>query len=1108
MSSDPLYLARTKSAGGERRAPPPIKPKPSTLVSPPTTDTSAVSSIPHLQPPHVTVTANGTPTSSSFGDLRKTFERQQNSSPLFMTGAGAQGTGAAPRGGAGLGPSRGSTSTGQLNHHASLSSVQQYTNNASYLTPSLGNSNSNNNNNNRPRSVSSPGPPLRDTDDDADGIDNSQPDFSNLRARFQSQMSLSGQGAPKPDTPRPKPKPAVGAKPTFQNATSSSTLPSSRMSMDSIFSNNGSSIVPVPRFVPPHPTSTAGSTMASSRLSSNSFKQSPKPPLPPMKTHSPAPKTPTPPRTPPRAETPESERNPFMGSDEDEAGASRQAIAPPAPSRSNSTLNRLSNSKIQQNPAFQQLRNQAMAAVSGKDSVLVGKAAPPPPQRAAPRPDSPQGPPPKLPSRANSAILAAQDTPEEKERKHRLDKRRRVVQELLETEISFSKDMQLLQEVYVTDMSESPLFTQADVKIVFTNLAEVVALTLDFIAFLTPACGGGVEEEYDDSTTFVGEAFLQMISRIRRVYSEYCKRQEASAQHLQDLDNRKDLKPFFDACTEKCKGKTTGWDLASLLIKPQIHALTPPDHLDFESLVNVQKEMLQVAEEINEIKKRKDIVEKIVGSKKKNDSDIVYVSIAPNTLTEVCFLYAAVGGSEVTVDILFEALLEKFNMQQHLVREFAKFIQSWLVSIKQFFDTQGAFATTLADIYGMVPIHRTKENQSLILVQEFHKNLAQFSKTIGRELENRLKKTVYKSIELFLKLFSGPLQVMKKREKKLLDYDNVRGMKDRGETIDKNMLDSAAAYTSINEQLVDELPKFLGLTTQYFDIIVMEFSQVQQFFYTQVKTRNHEFYTEYVDSACSKDLAAYLEQMDICEEYIEAMTRNDGPLERLSRISLIHDVSATHEAVFQSMRDAVGQRLRRNASRSYQTRSRSSSTASPIPTTTAGKSTPSLHHSPSGSQSSLQSPLQPQPRFYPGEDENPFEVPESIFHDGSSSVTSYDDGYEPFGNNNRGGDFYDRPLSMASSTYSFGSASTDQQEFRSKPPELDDGMEMDEIGIAQALFECTAIYPYTSTEDRQLNFEAGESIIVFGLNDNGWYFGKKVGKDTTGWFPASHCIQI
>jgi hypothetical protein len=46
-------------------------------------------------------------------------------------------------------------------------------------------------------------------------------------------------------------------------------------------------------------------------------------------------------------------------------------------------------------------------------------------------------------------------------------------------------------------------------------------------------------------------------------------------------------------------------------------------------------------------------------------------------------LRQAVGGSDVTVDILFEALLEKFNMQQRLVRDFAKYIQSWLVAIKR-----------------------------------------------------------------------------------------------------------------------------------------------------------------------------------------------------------------------------------------------------------------------------------------------------------------------------------------------------------------------------------------------------------------------------------------
>jgi hypothetical protein len=45
-------------------------------------------------------------------------------------------------------------------------------------------------------------------------------------------------------------------------------------------------------------------------------------------------------------------------------------------------------------------------------------------------------------------------------------------------------------------------------------------------------------------------------------------------------------------------------------------------------------------------------------------------------------LRQAVGGSNVTVDILFEALLEKFNLQQAIAHKFVKYILAWLVSIK------------------------------------------------------------------------------------------------------------------------------------------------------------------------------------------------------------------------------------------------------------------------------------------------------------------------------------------------------------------------------------------------------------------------------------------
>ncbi|KAG0334714.1 hypothetical protein BG004_000295, partial [Podila humilis] len=1044
QSAGAQHLARSKSNGLEKKAPPPIRPKPTALVSPPTSELHPTSSligstISDLQQrPTNRYSGHDTP-AHSFGDLRKTFERQPNSNPFFEE-------------------QRSSLS----GNNVRSTSTQQTQQSPTVLLPASSNSN-------RPRSLSSPAPPHRDSEDSSstsghstEGIDDSQPEFGNLRARFQSQASLSSVSLSKPEPPRPKPKP----KPS--NAMGQ-TVPSPqppRMSLDSS------------RFSPQLP-SASGAPLTSSRLSTNSLKQIPRPP---PKKQVFVTKTPTPPRTPtppePSAhhveqEDQESKRNPFMASDEDEPSSPNPItlnVSRPGP-------------KVQYNPLFQQLNARPLVPSTAGKAAFV---PPPMPQRASSRSDSPQSLPPKLPSRSNSALLK-EDSPEEIDRKHRQDKRRRVVQELLETEISFSKDMLLLQEVYVTDMAESSLFTPADEKIIFTNLGDVISLTLDFVALLTPACGG--REAYDDSRTFVGDAFIQMISQIRRVYSEYCKRQEASAQHLQELDQRSDLKLFFDACTEKCKGKTTGWDLASLLIKPvqrvlkypllinQIHSLTSPDHADYDNLAEAQKDMLDVAEEINEIKKRKDIVEKIVGSKKKSDSDFARTTQQ---------LRQAVGGSEVTVDILFEALLEKFNLQQRLIREFVKHIQNWLISIKQFFDTQEVFALYLLEIYSMVPIHRNDEISSIDLVKEYHKSLSQFSKTIGRELEGRLKKTVYRSIEQFLKLFSGPLQVMKKREKKLLDYDNVRGMKERGDTVDKNMLDSASAYTAINEQLVDELPKFLGLTTQYFDVIVMEFSKVQMYFYAQVRAKNHEFFVENIDSG-ARDIVPFLGQMNIFEDYAEMMIRPDGPVERMERVSLLRNVYSDHVLAFDTSREQI--QKRKSGSTLSSSRSRSSSSAPPplLSNTSTSWSSKSASHgalieSPSASEmGSLQSPLQP--RYYPGEDENPFEIPESIFQDEVSEE------YEPFGPQTYSSSGA-RPISSASS-YSYKDYNQQQQQ-DSRPPALDEGLDDDEIGIAQALFECTSIYPYQSQEARQLNFDAGESIIVFGLNENGWYFGKKV----------------
>src|SRR5690554_3167421 len=137
---------------------------------------------------------------------------------------------------------------------------------------------------------------------------------------------------------------------------------------------------------------------------------------------------------------------------------------------------------------------------------------------------------------------------------------------------------------------------------------------------------------------------------------------------------------------------------------------------------------------------------------------------------------------------------------------------------------------------------------------------------------------------------------------------------------------------------------------------------------------------------------------------------------------------------FYEMRETA-QRRKRCASVNLPSRRRSSSNASPTTSRPHNDSSSSWHSksvSHGGRVEMLSSPTDlgsfqelTQPRYYPGEDENPFEMPESVFHDGS--VTS--DDYEPFGNNNGAGsissngglgrDVFGRPLSTSSSSYSF-----------------------------------------------------------------------------------------
>ncbi|KAI7849227.1 Dbl homology domain-containing protein [Circinella umbellata] len=429
----------------------------------------------------------------------------------------------------------------------------------------------------------------------------------------------------------------------------------------------------------------------------------------------------------------------------------------------------------------------------------------------------------------------------------------KVIQELVMTEKVYQSDMLLVKQVYYDRAFQNSPLDKSDIKIIFSNLMDILSLENEFVELLESAAGNMNDNDDNDNSSYenyrIGMAFRQMMSQIDHVYCEYCKRHEDAVLRLQELDGQVDVQEFFNDCQEKMQGKTTSWDLGSMLIKPvqrvlkyplllrEIFLLTPTEHADHDDLAAATQEIQEVADHINEIKRRKDIVEKIVGDKKKTDINVVHGFNKKLTRRAQRFKQVAGFSAEATQDASFDTLHLRFEEQQLLAQQLARDVQGWVRQVKNHFEIVRLLAENAEVLYASWGGIRVKSMNS---IRDFHQAATMFCTVMARELDIKVQGRVQSRIDSFLKVFENPAQVINKRAQKLLDYDRVRDIKSKGDVPDKALQDSADAYVSINAQLVDELPKFFRLTSTYFEVLIGELVSVQTSFYEQMTREWHK----------------------------------------------------------------------------------------------------------------------------------------------------------------------------------------------------------------------------------------------------------------------------
>ncbi|KAJ6497445.1 hypothetical protein C8R45DRAFT_898742 [Mycena sanguinolenta] len=234
---------------------------------------------------------------------------------------------------------------------------------------------------------------------------------------------------------------------------------------------------------------------------------------------------------------------------------------------------------------------------------------PPPP----PPPRSPLRPPPQQQSIA--AVLS---------------KRQHALHELMSSERAYASDLTLILEVHIPLGAWTPQgpMTAEDIKTIFGNIAELAELS-DVFCEALERCIGSALDDPDATDDHIGELFLRYAPELETPYKQYITRHPSALAHLTALPQTPELTAYHQKTRDAAVSLSHAWDLASLLIKPVQRLLkysllltaildaTALTHPDRPHLLNARTAMEDVARQVNEGRRRAEVVKEVLTAPKK-----------------------------------------------------------------------------------------------------------------------------------------------------------------------------------------------------------------------------------------------------------------------------------------------------------------------------------------------------------------------------------------------------------------------------------------------------------------------------------------------------------
>uniref|UniRef100_A0A8C9SBP6 Dynamin-binding protein n=1 Tax=Scleropages formosus TaxID=113540 RepID=A0A8C9SBP6_SCLFO len=421
-----------------------------------------------------------------------------------------------------------------------------------------------------------------------------------------------------------------------------------------------------------------------------------------------------------------------------------------------------------------------------------------------------------------------------------MEKRSKVIEELLQTEHDYMKDLQMCVKEILQPLQRKQV-PNVDIDGLFGNIHAVIDLSGRMYGSLV-------------DTDCIGKVFLDHKAELEEVYKIYCQNHDDAITLLEGYEKDENIQKHILECLEKLRalyrewGKTNYINLGSFLIKPvqrvmrypllltELLNTTPESHRDREQLAEAVLSVKEINVNINEYKRRKDLVVKY----RKGDEDTLIDKISKLSMHSIIkksnrvssHLKHLTGISPQVKDEAFDEAEKRFRLQERLIKSFIRDISLYLQHIRESASVKVLAAISFGDIY-------TDRNQ--IDPERFQRAHRCISDKHFAEFKERTETLVIAPLTQLLSMFAGPHKLIQKRFDKLLDYDNCkeRAERLRDRRVQEELQAARNNYEALNAQLLDELPKFVRTAEALFTGCVRSFAQAQRDFVSQALGELH-----------------------------------------------------------------------------------------------------------------------------------------------------------------------------------------------------------------------------------------------------------------------------